>query len=112
MVRAYAPPAVELNSKTPWSSTKRVRTLHTREEPLCGRFNMANFNHERVSHALNELLVRIVPDDPEEDEEAANQRFEEAFDFAFNELEAAGDPEVVEDLNHVASLIDKKSIAS
>jgi gamma-tubulin complex component 3 len=69
---------------------------------------MAHFNHERVHHALNELLVRMVPDDPEEDEDAANQRFEEAFEFAFKELEAAEEPSVVSDLNHVAGLIDEK----
>jgi gamma-tubulin complex component 3 len=71
---------------------------------------MATFNHDRVQHALNELLVRIVPDDPDEDEATANQRFEEAFDFAFNELAAAGEPSVVPDINHVAGLIERRSM--
>ncbi|KAF2475239.1 uncharacterized protein BDR25DRAFT_254110, partial [Lindgomyces ingoldianus] len=69
---------------------------------------MASFNRERVEHALNELLVRILPDDPNEDEAAANERFEEAFDFAIDKLVAAGDPSVVPDINHVASLIDRR----
>ncbi|KAF2133676.1 hypothetical protein P153DRAFT_330077 [Dothidotthia symphoricarpi CBS 119687] len=67
---------------------------------------MGSFNRERVEHALNELLVRIVPDDPEEDEEAANQRFDTAFEFAVGELSAAGDTAVVPDVEHIASLID------
>ncbi|KAF2260469.1 hypothetical protein CC78DRAFT_523220 [Lojkania enalia] len=69
---------------------------------------MAAFNRERVEHALNELLARVVPDDPQEDEEIANQRFEDAFDFAIDALTTAGEPSVVPDINHVASLIDRR----
>jgi gamma-tubulin complex component 3 len=69
---------------------------------------MATLHRERVEHALNELLVRIVPEDPNDDEEAANQRFEDAFDFAIDELTAAGDPLLVPDVHHIASLIDRK----
>ncbi|KAF2185991.1 hypothetical protein K469DRAFT_631389 [Zopfia rhizophila CBS 207.26] len=68
---------------------------------------MATFNKERVEHALNELLIRILPEDPEEDDEAY-RRFEEAFEFAIDELEAAGDPSVAPDINHVASLIERR----
>ncbi|KAF2797957.1 hypothetical protein K505DRAFT_297334 [Melanomma pulvis-pyrius CBS 109.77] len=68
---------------------------------------MATFNKERVEHALNELLVRIIPDDPDEDEATANQRFEEAFDFAINELETAPNLTIVPDINHVAGSIDE-----
>lgn len=35
---------------------------------------MASFNHERVGHALDELLQRIVPDDPNDSEEVAEER--------------------------------------
>lgn len=69
---------------------------------------MAKFHRERVEHALNELLVRIVPEDPNDDEEAANQRFEDAFEFAINELTSAGDPALVPDVRHIASLMDRK----
>ncbi|CAO2650000.1 Nn.00g012920.m01.CDS01 [Neocucurbitaria sp. VM-36] len=69
---------------------------------------MATLHRERVEHALNELLVRIIPEDPNEDEEAANQRFEDAFDFAIEELAGAGDPSLVPDVNHIASLIDRR----
>jgi hypothetical protein len=70
------------------------------------RDGMATFNKERVEHALNELLVRIIPDDPDEDEATANQRFEEAFDFAIDELETAPNLTISPDINHVASSID------
>lgn len=70
---------------------------------------MAAFNRERVEHALNELVVRIVPDDPNDDEDVAEQRLQHAFDFALDELTVAGDPSVIPDVNHIASLIDSRS---
>jgi len=70
---------------------------------------MATFNKERVEHALNELLVRIIPDDPDEDEATANQRFEEAFNFAIDKLETAPNLSVVADINHVAGTINESS---
>ena len=60
------------------------------------RVIMAAFNRERVEHALNELVVRIVPEDPDDDEE-------------LDELTVAGDPSVIPDVNHIASLIDSRS---
>ncbi|KAF2202289.1 hypothetical protein GQ43DRAFT_480017 [Delitschia confertaspora ATCC 74209] len=69
---------------------------------------MPNFNSERVEHALNELLVRIFPDDPDEDEAVVNQRFDEAFDFALETLSSAPEPSVVPDINHVSDLIQTK----
>lgn len=73
---------------------------------------MASFNRERVEHALNELLVRIVPDDPDEDEDLANERFDTAYNFAYDELSNAGPLPVVADINHVASLIDRRCEAA
>ncbi|KAG9185656.1 Spindle pole body component [Alternaria panax] len=69
---------------------------------------MATLHRERVEHALNELLVRIVPEDPNDDEEAANQRFEDAYDFAMDALTEAGDASLVPDVQHIARLIDGK----
>ncbi|KAF2643676.1 hypothetical protein P280DRAFT_419972 [Massarina eburnea CBS 473.64] len=68
---------------------------------------MAAFNRERVEHALNELLARIVPDDPNEDEESANERFEAAFDFGIDQLSSAG-PLPVADINHVSGLVEQR----
>jgi gamma-tubulin complex component 3 len=71
---------------------------------------MASFNRERVEHALNELVVRIIPEDAEDDEEVANQRFDEAFEFAIDTLSAAGDPPLAPDTDHIAGLIDSRSM--
>lgn len=73
-----------------------------------GRVVMATFNRERVEHALNELLVRIVPEYPDEDEEAANERYDVAYEHAFRELTTAGELPIVADINHVASQIDRR----
>ncbi|KAL6705029.1 Microtubule-nucleating Tub4p (gamma-tubulin) complex component [Coniothyrium glycines] len=66
------------------------------------------FNQDRVEHALNELLERVVPEYDDDDEETANERFAGAFEFAMAELTAAGDPSLVPDVNHIASLIDRR----
>jgi gamma-tubulin complex component 3 len=71
---------------------------------------MASFNHERVGHALDELLQRIVPDDPNDDEEAAEERLQHAYDFSMQQLIAAGEPKSVPDVHHIASLLESKSI--
>jgi gamma-tubulin complex component 3 len=73
------------------------------------RVVMASFNHERVGHALDELLQRIVPDDPNDTEEAAEQRLQEAYDFSMQQLIAAGEPKAVPDVNHIVSLLETKS---
>lgn len=70
---------------------------------------MASFNRERVGHALDELLQRIVPDDPNDSEEQAEQRLQEAFDESMQQLIAAGEPKAVPDINHIASLLEAKS---
>jgi hypothetical protein len=80
--------------------------------PRHGRVLMASFNRERVEHALNELLVRIVPEEPDEDEEVANERYDAAYDHAYRELSDAGDLRVVADINHVASQIDRRCEAA
>lgn len=67
------------------------------------------FNHERVGHALDELLQRIVPDDPNDDEEAAEQRLQEAYDGSMHQLMAAGEPKAVPDVEHLARLLEAKS---
>lgn len=70
---------------------------------------MASFHHERVGHALDELLQRIVPDDPNDSEEQAEQRLQEAYDGAMQQLIAAGEPKAVPDVHHIARLLEAKS---
>ncbi|KAF1917589.1 Spc98 family-domain-containing protein [Ampelomyces quisqualis] len=73
---------------------------------------MATFNRERVEHALNELIVRIVREDAADSEEVANQRFDEAFEAAMDALVAAGDPPLAPDTDHIAGLIDGRIAAN
>ena len=67
------------------------------------------FNRERVEHALYELLARTVPEDPNDSEDQFNEQLDEAFTWSMDQLIAAGAPTVVSDINHVASLIDRRS---
>jgi hypothetical protein len=83
-----------------WPTRTGVRPANVNTNGFASKegANMATLHRERVEHALNELLVRIVPEHADEDEDAANQRFEDAYDFAI-------------DVQHIASLIDRKGKA-
>lgn len=47
---------------------------------------MSKSTEERVEHALSQLLERILPTYPDEDEAAADERFDDAFSFAIDAL--------------------------
>lgn len=81
---------------------------NTMPQTTSRRAPMATFNRERVAHALNELLARIVPDDPNEDPQQADERFDEAYNGALDELSNAEPLSVVADMNHIAELIDTR----
>jgi hypothetical protein len=83
--------------------------VNTTQRTAKQRVIMASFNRERVEHALNELIVRIVPEDADDDEDVANERFDEAFEFAISTLSGAEDPPLVPDVDHIADLIDNRS---
>ncbi|KAF3007644.1 Microtubule-nucleating Tub4p (gamma-tubulin) complex component [Curvularia kusanoi] len=69
---------------------------------------MASFNHERVGHALDELLQRIVPDDPNDSEEVAEERLQDAYERSMEQLVAAGEPRAVPDIHHITRLLEAK----
>ena len=71
---------------------------------------MASFNHERVGHALDELLQRIVPDDPNDSEEVAEERLQDAYERSMEQLVAAGEPKAVPDVHHITRLLEAKSM--
>lgn len=73
---------------------------------------MASFNHERVGHALDELLQRIVPDDPNDSEEVAEERLQDAYERSMEQLVAAGEPKAVPDVHHITRLLEAKSKAT
>ncbi|OCK95191.1 uncharacterized protein K441DRAFT_686898 [Cenococcum geophilum 1.58] len=51
---------------------------------------MSKSTEERVEHALSQLLERILPTYPDEDEAAADERFDDAFSFAIDALGRQG----------------------
>jgi len=48
---------------------------------------MAKSREDRVRHALREVINRQLPNDPDEDEATADERFEVAFQRAESYLE-------------------------
>ncbi|KAK3077657.1 hypothetical protein LTS18_009651, partial [Coniosporium uncinatum] len=71
---------------------------------------MSKSTEERVQHALQQLLERIVPTYPDEDDVTADERFEEAFNVASDIIESTGDSPLSSDVNHAADLIKRKLI--
>ncbi|KAF2163709.1 hypothetical protein M409DRAFT_68304 [Zasmidium cellare ATCC 36951] len=71
---------------------------------------MASTKSERVENALQSLLERLVPaQQPGEDEDRADQRWEDANNLAHDILDRGEDEAVpVEDVNHAADLIKRK----
>ena len=47
---------------------------------------MDSIQNPRIEHGLTELLSRIVPNLADEDDAEADQRFDDAYDFAFDML--------------------------
>lgn len=73
---------------------------------------MATTRADRVENALQSLLARLVPaQQPGEDEESADQRWEDANNFATEQIEH-GDTQAApaEDVNHAADLIKRRLI--
>ncbi|KAI7520223.1 hypothetical protein KC331_g20327, partial [Hortaea werneckii] len=71
---------------------------------------MATTREERVENALQQLLERLVPQDPDEDEALADQRWDEANEIARHHLTAEQEPSVEEDVNHAADLITRRLV--
>ena len=70
--------------------------------------SMSSTREERVGKALEQLLERLVPQRPDEDEVTADQRWDEANEIAQNHIDGASEPAVVEDVNHAADLIKRR----
>lgn len=47
---------------------------------------MPTSSEERVEHALTQLLERVLPTYPDEDEAQSDERFDEAFNFAIDTI--------------------------
>lgn len=51
---------------------------------------MPQTTQERVEHALSKLLEHLLPQYPDEDEDTADQRFDDAFNYAFDAIGRQG----------------------
>ncbi|KAF2805151.1 uncharacterized protein BDZ99DRAFT_574761 [Mytilinidion resinicola] len=60
---------------------------------------MSQAREDRVEHALTQLLERVLPTYPDEDEAQSDERFDNAYNFA-----------IEPDLNHVSDLIKRKLV--
>ncbi|CAK7214659.1 Microtubule-nucleating Tub4p (gamma-tubulin) complex component [Sporothrix curviconia] len=63
---------------------------------------------DRINTAINGLIHRFVPDDPHEDEEAAQRRQQYCFNMVRAVLESPTSPDLATDVNHTMDLIRKK----
>ena len=69
---------------------------------------MGDERAKRFEDALSSLVDVLVPPLPDEDEDAADDRHEDAVEQARNVIETHGSPKVVADVQHAADLIKKK----
>ncbi|KAF2665326.1 hypothetical protein BT63DRAFT_405294 [Microthyrium microscopicum] len=63
---------------------------------------------DRINIALSQLVENTVPVYAEDDEEAVEERLDEAYAHAYELIENAGDPAVTADVHHAADLIRAK----
>ena len=69
---------------------------------------MASTREDRVAKALDQLLERLVPNYPDEDEATADQRWDAAQEAARANLDNAPEAAVAEDVNFAADLIRRR----
>ncbi|KAL1901866.1 Microtubule-nucleating Tub4p (gamma-tubulin) complex component [Sporothrix stenoceras] len=63
---------------------------------------------DRINTAINGLIHHFVPEDPNEDEDAAQRRQQYCFNMVRNVLESPTSPDMATDVNHTMDLIRKK----
>ena len=69
---------------------------------------MGDEKAQRFEDALSSLVDVLVPALPDEDEDAADDRHDNALEHARNIIERQGSPAVVADVQHASDLIKKK----
>ncbi|KIW08601.1 hypothetical protein, variant [Verruconis gallopava] len=71
---------------------------------------MSKSSAERIGYVLEQLLQRTIPVYPEDDEDAVEQRLDEAFAFSSELLQNSEEPSITADVHHAADLIKKRLI--
>lgn len=64
----------------------------------------------RISNAIDSLISHIVPTDPDDDDESAQERHNNCFELVKTILESPGSPSISSDVNHASDLIKRKLI--
>ncbi|KAH0442783.1 spindle pole body component [Colletotrichum camelliae] len=71
----------------------------------------ANREH-RIAGAVDSLIAHLVPNDPHEDDAAAQERHDNCFDLVKSVLDGPASPAISSDVNHASDLIKRKLIQS
>ncbi|KAK1700331.1 Spc97/Spc98 family protein [Colletotrichum godetiae] len=71
----------------------------------------ANREH-RIAGAVDSLIAHLVPNDPHEDDAAAQERHDNCFELVKSILDAPASPAISSDVNHASDLIKRKLIQS
>ncbi|KAK4237418.1 Spc98 family-domain-containing protein [Achaetomium macrosporum] len=73
---------------------------------------MANNQCNRVSNAIDSLITHLVPSNPAEDEQTAQERHDACFELVRTMLKRPDSPAISSDVNHASDLIKRKLIQS
>ncbi|KAH6899663.1 Spc98 family-domain-containing protein [Thelonectria olida] len=67
---------------------------------------------DRITNAIDSLIAHIVPTDPNDTDEAAQQRHDTCFELVKSILDSPSSPAISSDVNHANDLIKRKLIHS
>ncbi|KAK3326443.1 Spc98 family-domain-containing protein [Apodospora peruviana] len=73
---------------------------------------MSQDRGHRISNAIDSLITHLIPSDPRNDEQAAQERHDACFDLVRSILERPEPPSISTDVNHASDLIKRKLIQS
>ncbi|WYZ41603.1 hypothetical protein EsH8_V_000498 [Colletotrichum jinshuiense] len=71
----------------------------------------ANREH-RIAGAVDSLIAHLIPNDPHEDDAAAQERHDNCFELVKSILDGPASPAISSDVNHASDLIKRKLIQS
>ncbi|KAK4463385.1 Spc98 family-domain-containing protein [Cladorrhinum samala] len=71
---------------------------------------MAHDRRNRISNAIDSLITHLVPSNPNDTEQQAQERHDGCFDLVRNILERPGSPSISADVNHAYDLIKRNLI--
>ncbi|KAL2259398.1 hypothetical protein VTK26DRAFT_6934 [Humicola hyalothermophila] len=71
---------------------------------------MSHSQRNRISTAIDSLIVHLAPGDPNDDEHSAQERHDALFELVRSIFERPGSPAISSDVNHAADLIKRKLV--